>query len=92
MSTETGNIGAFAVTTGYAPMVGDRFHKPAGTYTNPLTGEASPTPERNAHVTAMSHDHVVVVIDGEEYTNRIGDFIRIAENTLKHGSTLTRSA
>jgi bifunctional pyridoxal-dependent enzyme with beta-cystathionase and maltose regulon repressor activities len=72
-------------------MVGDYFHKPAGTYLSPLDADPVPTPERNARVTMMSDKHVVVLIDGEEYTMPTGDFVRIAENTLKHGSTLTRA-
>lgn len=86
----TANPERWSVADGYAPMVGDRFHKPARNYTNPLTGEISPMPESNAHIIAMSHDHVVVVIDGAEHTMRRHDFAYLAKKTLAGGSTLSR--
>jgi hypothetical protein len=77
-------------TAPYSPAVGDHFHKPAGTRQSSLDAEPVPTPERTAKVTMMSPGHVVVLIDGKEYTMPRGDFIRLAELTLANGSTLTR--
>lgn len=78
-------------TEPYSPAVGDHFHKPAGTRQSPLDADPVPTPEHNATVTMMSPGHVVVMIDGLEYTMPRGDFITMAEKTLANGSTLTRA-
>lgn len=80
-----------AISKAYAPSVGDRFHKPAGTYRNPLTGEIKPTPAHNAEVTMMSDKHVVILIDGVEHTMEIVAFVQLAMKTLANGSTLTRA-
>ncbi len=89
---EAGDCGRSSLATGYAPKVGDRFHKPAGTRISPLDVDPVPTPERNAVVTMVSHSHVVVLIDGKEYTMPTGDFITLAEGSLANGSICTRSA
>ena len=68
-----------AWATGYAPRVGDRFHKPAGTYISPLDVDPVPTPDRKAIVTMLSPGHVVVLIDGTECTMPKGDFITLAQ-------------
>ncbi len=80
-----------AVSKAYAPSVGDRFHKPAGTYRNPLTGEIKPTPAHNAEVTMMSDKHVVFLVDGVEHTMEIVAFVQLAKKTLANGSTLTQA-
>lgn len=85
------DTGVPPLAPGYAPMVGDRFRRPPGTRSSPLDADPVPTPERLAVVTMVSPGHVVVLIDGYEHTIKTGDFIRIAENTLKAGSTLTRA-
>jgi hypothetical protein len=75
----------------YSPAVGDLIHKPAGTRQSPLDADPVPTPEHNATVTVLGPGHVVVLIDGREYTMSRGHFIQLAEKALANGSTLARA-
>lgn len=76
---------------GYAPLVGDCFHKPPATHTNTLTGKTWTAPESRAEVTMTDGRHVVCVINGLEYTMPMKQFVYLAEKTLANGATLRRA-
>jgi len=74
----------------YQPKVGDKFHCPARTIKNPLTGKTVEQPEQHCKITSKSHQHVVTIINGLEYTFPIHTFLKLAKSTLQAGATLTR--
>lgn len=75
--------------TSYAPQVGDQFRSKPG-YAPAGDGGVVATPPRQCQVTAMSHVHVVCLIDGLEYTMTRADFTRLAAKAMAEGATLHR--